>query len=156
MQSTSFNFVFTPFSLLSNLIHSHIPFFPFLSFFFSIIHYFFVSSLYFSLFSPFFHLLKHTYIRCYYYFVYDNVIYSCMLFIHVPNYMKIAKVIQIYKKGEKDDVSNYRPISLLTSISIFFERIIYIRTVNFFKKSDIFSNFQFGFRENHSTTHALL
>ena len=74
----------------------------------------------------------------------------------VPNYMKIAKVIPIYKKGQKDDVSNYRPISLLTLISKIFERIIYIRTVNFFKKSDIFSNFQFGFRENHSTTHALL
>ena len=70
--------------------------------------------------------------------------------------MKIAKVIPIYKKGEKDDVSNYRPISLLTSISKIVERIIYIRTVNFFKKSDIFSNFQFGFRENHGTTHALL
>ena len=74
----------------------------------------------------------------------------------VPNYMKIAKVIPIYKKGEKVDVSNHRPISLLTSISKIFERIIYIRTVNFFKKSDIFSNFQFEFRENHSTTHALL
>ena len=70
--------------------------------------------------------------------------------------MKIAEVIPIYKKGEKVDVSNYRPISLLTSISKIFERIIYIPTVNFFKKSDIFSNFQFGFRENHSTTHALL
>ena len=70
--------------------------------------------------------------------------------------MKIAKVIPIYKKGDKDDVSNYRPISLLTSISKILERIIYIRTVNFFKKCDIFSNFQFGFRENHSTTHALL
>ena len=75
----------------------------------------------------------------------------------VPNNMKIAKVIPIYKKGEKDDVSiNYRPISLLTLISKILERIIYIRTVNFFKKSDIFSNVQFGFRENHSTTHALL
>ena len=74
----------------------------------------------------------------------------------VPNNMKIAKVIPIHKKGEKEDVNNYRPISLLTSISKIFERVIYTRTVSFLKTSDIFSNFQFGFRENHSTTHALL
>ena len=70
--------------------------------------------------------------------------------------MKIAKVIPIHKKGEKDDVNNYRPISLLTSISKILERIVYIRTERFLKTCDIFSKFQFGFRENHSTTHALL
>ena len=45
---------------------------------------------------------------------------------------------------------------LLINISKLLERIIYTRTVNFFKHNDIFSNFQFGFREKHSTTHALL
>ena len=74
----------------------------------------------------------------------------------VPSQMKTAKVIPIYKKGEKNDVNNYRPISLLTSISKILERIVYIRTVKFFNMSNIFTNFQFGFRENHNTTHALL
>ena len=50
----------------------------------------------------------------------------------VPSNMKIAKVIPIFKKGDKCDVSNYRPISLLTTISKILERIIYIRTANFF------------------------
>ena len=74
----------------------------------------------------------------------------------VPNIMKIAKVIPIYKKGDKSDVSNYRPISLLTNISKILERIIYTRTINFLKLNNVFSDCQFGFREKHSTTHALL
>ena len=74
----------------------------------------------------------------------------------VPSKMKVAKVIPIYKKGDNCDVNNYRPISLLTTISKVLERIIHIRTVNFLKHHNIFSNFQFGFREKHSTIHALL
>ena len=85
-----------------------------------------------------------------------HIINSSLTTGHVPNSMKIAKVIPIYKKGEKDDVNNYRPISLLTFISKILERIVYIRTERFLKTCDIFSKFQFGFRENHSTTHALL
>ena len=73
-----------------------------------------------------------------------------------PERMKIAKVIPLFKKGDKQDISNYRPISLLSSLSKILEKIIYSRTVNFFKLHGIFSNFQFGFREKHSTIHALL
>ena len=70
--------------------------------------------------------------------------------------MKIAKVIPLYKKGDKLDVNNYRPISLLTTLSKILEKIIYKRTITFFKSHEILSNSQFGFRENHNTTHALL
>ena len=70
--------------------------------------------------------------------------------------MKIAKVIPIFKKGDKKEVNNYRPISLLTGISKILERIIYTRLINFLQVNDIFSNFQFGFRQKHSTSHALL
>ena len=74
----------------------------------------------------------------------------------VPINMKIAKVIPIFKKGDKKEVNNYRPISLLTGISKILERIIYTRLINFLQVNDIFSNFQFGFRQKHSTSHALL
>ena len=73
-----------------------------------------------------------------------------------PNSMKIAKIIPLFKKGDKLDVGNYRPISLLSSFSKVLERIIYIRMMSFLKKYDVFSNFQFGFREKHSTVHALM
>ena len=74
----------------------------------------------------------------------------------VPDSMKIAKVIPLFKKGDKLDIKNYRPISLLSSFSKVLEKIIYIRTISFFKFYDILSNTQFGFREKHSTIHALL
>ena len=70
--------------------------------------------------------------------------------------MKIAKVVPVFKKGDKDDVNNYRPISLLTSVSKILEKIVYIRTCRFCQFHHIFTDFQFGFRENHSTSHALL
>ena len=74
----------------------------------------------------------------------------------VPDNMKIAKVVPVFKKGDKSDVTNYRPISLLTSISKVLERIIYKRTFRFFQFHDVFTDFQFGFREKYSTSHALL
>ena len=74
----------------------------------------------------------------------------------VPLNMKIARVVPIFKKGQKESLNNYRPISLLTSISKILEKLVYTRTQNFLFNSKILSDSQFGFRKNHSTTHALL
>ena len=74
----------------------------------------------------------------------------------VPEVMKVAKVIPLFKKGNKEELNNYRPISLLSSISKVLEKIIYSRTVDFLKTHKILSNHQFGFREKHCTSHALL
>ena len=63
----------------------------------------------------------------------------------VPKRMKIAKVVPIFKKGDPQTLSNYRPISLLTSFSKILEKLIYDRTVTFLNKTKIFSKFQFGF-----------
>ena len=74
----------------------------------------------------------------------------------VPSSMKIAKVIPLFKRGDKYDVNNYRPISLLSSFSKILEKIVYKRTLSFINHNNIFSDVQFGFRERHSTVHALL
>ena len=74
----------------------------------------------------------------------------------VPDKMKIAKVIPIYKKGDQLELSNYRPISLLSSISKILEKIIYKRTIKFIRSFNILSDSQFGFRQKHSTSHAIL
>ena len=47
--------------------------------------------------------------------------------------MKIAKVIPLLKKGDVFDAGNYRPISLLSSLSKILERLIFTRTTNFLK-----------------------
>ena len=42
-----------------------------------------------------------------------------------PSKLKVAKIIPIFKKGDEHDFNNYRPISLLPSISKVFEKTIY-------------------------------
>ena len=73
-----------------------------------------------------------------------------------PDNMKIAKVCPIHKSGETNDPSNYRPISILSSFSKIFEKIITIRLRSYVEKEQILSNCQFGFRKKHSTYMALL
>ena len=72
-----------------------------------------------------------------------------------PELLKIAKVIPIHKGEEKTDPTNYRPISLLSVFDKMLETIMLNRLLNFLNKNDIQYEYQFGFRENPSTTHAL-
>ena len=74
----------------------------------------------------------------------------------VPNSLKIAKVIPIYKNGDVKCVNNYRPISILNCFSKIFEKCVHARTIKLFNKCNILTDCQFGFRSRHSTTHAIL
>lgn len=71
-----------------------------------------------------------------------------------PDLLKIAKVSPIYKKGNPELVDNYRPISLLPSISKIFESIIHEQLFNYFTLNQLFYENQYGFRKGHSTEHA--
>ena len=73
-----------------------------------------------------------------------------------PDVLKIAKVIPLYKKNENDKFDNYRPISILSSISKIFEKIIHNQIYNFFTKHKLFFESQYGFRRNHSTEYATM
>ena len=73
-----------------------------------------------------------------------------------PTSLKIAKVIPLFKSGTKHEAQNYRPISLLSSLSKVLEKLIKERLVKFLHKHNIIFEHQYGFRENHSTTHALI
>ena len=72
-----------------------------------------------------------------------------------PEELKVVKVIPLFKNGNRSDMSNYRPISILPTLSKIFEKLIYKRFYNFFEDNDIIYNCQFGFRQNHSTIHAI-
>ena len=74
----------------------------------------------------------------------------------VPSQMKIAKVIPIYKKGEKYNPCNYRPISMLSVFEKLLEKIMYKRLISFLNKNNILNEHQFGFRSGHSTTLSLI
>ena len=73
-----------------------------------------------------------------------------------PNSLKIAKVIPIYKKDDPSLLTNYRPISILPSISKILEKIIYKRLYNFLNVNNLLVPNQFGFRKKHSTDHAII
>ena len=73
-----------------------------------------------------------------------------------PNELKIAKVIPIFKSGDKTSIENYRPISVLSVFSKIFEKIMYNHLINFINKQDILYKYQFGFRKQHSTNHAII
>lgn len=76
---------------------------------------------------------------------------------YFPRELKSAKVIPLYKnKGCINDISNYRPISMLSVFSKIFEKLIHREVSEFFDRNNLFSNNQYGFRRKHSTAHALI
>ena len=73
-----------------------------------------------------------------------------------PDELKIAKVIPIFKNGDKKDTVNYRPISVQTFFSKIFEKTMYNHLISFIDKENILYKSQFGFRKSHSTNHAII
>ena len=73
-----------------------------------------------------------------------------------PNLLKIAKVSPKFKKDDRSQPSNYRPISLLSIFHKLLEKLISKRFNKYLEKHNIINVNQFGFRKNHSTNLALL
>ena len=72
-----------------------------------------------------------------------------------PDKMKLSEVVPLYKGKERDEIINYRPISLLITISKVIEKLIYQRTISFIEKNNILYNSQYGFRSKRSCEHAI-
>ena len=73
------------------------------------------------------------------------LVYICNLSLSsgiFPDDMTIARVIPLYKAGDKDLFTNYRPVSLLPQFSKVLEKIYYSRLDKFISKHDILSNSQ--------------
>jgi retron-type reverse transcriptase len=73
-----------------------------------------------------------------------------------PTKLKLAKVIPLFKQGDRTNVNNYRPISLLPQFSKIFEKVFYNRLSDFFEKFEILSKSQYGFRKKSSTSFAII
>ena len=74
---------------------------------------------------------------------------------YVPKSLKLAKIIPIYKAKDEQEFSNYRPISLLPTISKILEKVVHRRVFNFLNNENLLYASQYGFREGHSTIHAI-
>ena len=73
-----------------------------------------------------------------------------------PEQLKIAKVVPIYKKKEKTNPGNYRPISLLSVINKLIEKILHKQIFSFLQKNNILNIDQYGYQPKKSTTTALM
>ena len=73
-----------------------------------------------------------------------------------PDELKLANVIPIFKSGDHETFNNYRPVSILCTISKVFEKIMYSRLLNYLDHYKILFSYQFGFRKSHSTYMAFM
>ena len=75
---------------------------------------------------------------------------------YVPREFKIAKVVPVFKSGDKHNYNNYRPISLLSSFSKLMEKVVARQIIGFLKFHNLLYKHQYGFRENHSCSQPVL
>ena len=83
---------------------------------------------------------------------YFNILMSKGLFSDV---LKTGKITPVYKKGNPEEIENYRPISTLSVFGKIFEKLIYSRIYGFVSSQGVLSKTHFGFRKSHSTSHAV-
>ena len=74
----------------------------------------------------------------------------------VPTEWKLTKVTPIFKKGKREDINNYRPISILPAVAKVFEKIIYDQFFKYVNDNDLLVKCQSGLRSLHSTLTFLL
>ena len=72
-----------------------------------------------------------------------------------PENMKKADIVPLHKNKDKQDCSNYRPISLLITISKLLEKVMYSRVYRFLENTDQIYPSQYGFRTSHSCKNAI-
>ena len=74
----------------------------------------------------------------------------------VPDDLKSARVVPLFKKNDKTEVGNYRPVSILSIISKVFERVVYDQIQTYLDERKLLYNFQSGFRPRFSTDTCLI
>ena len=86
--------------------------------------------------------------------VFSSDINHCIENGKFPSNLKIADITPIFKKNDRLLKVNYRPVSMLPTISKIYEKIFYMQIYEYF--NIIFSKYLCGFRKGHSTQHCLL
>jgi hypothetical protein len=72
-----------------------------------------------------------------------------------PDHLKYSEIKPLFKKGDKQNISNYRPISILTSFSKVLEKAVHIQLNKHSNKYNILADEQFGFRNKLATHNAI-
>ena len=75
---------------------------------------------------------------------------------YFPQALKIAAIVPIFKKGNRENCCNYRPISILNPFGKIFEKCLYEQFNKFLIKNEPISSLQYGFQKNCSTSDAVV
>lgn len=89
----------------------------------------------------------------------EPLVYSInlsLLYGIVPDMAKVARVIPVFKTGDKNELQNYRPISLLPVFSKVLEKVVFSRLCDFLDQHQILTPSQYGFRKKRTTSMAIL
>ena len=86
--------------------------------------------------------------------VYNNFSDSSLFSSNFPSHLKNATITPIFKKKDRNNVENYRPVSILPNLSKINGRCMYIQIYEYLNK--ILSKWQCGFRQGYSAQHCLL
>ena len=73
-----------------------------------------------------------------------------------PDDWKMARVLPIFKSGDKDDIGNYRPISIISAIAKVFGRLVHDQFYTYLSSNQLINPYQSGFRSTFSTLTSLL
>ena len=84
-----------------------------------------------------------------------NIFNSSLTKGEFPDIMKIGEIAPLHKGKNRDEVENYRPISLLMTISQLLEKVLYRRVYRFLTTTSQLYQSQYGFRKNHTCDHAV-
>lgn len=85
------------------------------------------------------------------------IVNACLMTSYFPSIWKSAIVVPVHKHGKPtNEVTSYRPISLLPALGKLFERILLSRIKKVLDEKELIPQYQFGFREGHSTTHQIV
>ena len=79
-----------------------------------------------------------------------STIFNCAVTTGIfPIDWKAAKVTPVFKQGERTDMNNYRPISVISAIAKVFEKLLYNQPSSYLTEYNILSKYQSDFRSFH-------
>ena len=87
--------------------------------------------------------------------VFTSLVYACFKQGKFPNCLKIARITPVFKGGNKNELGNYRPISLLPIVSRVLEKCINIRFYEHLERHRRLHPNPFGFRKGRTTERAI-
>lgn len=73
-----------------------------------------------------------------------------------PSSWKLANVVPVFKKNDRKQVENYRPVSLLSTLSKVFERVVHTRLYDFCTANNLLTDKNSGFKKQDSTVNQLV